>query len=106
MTPVAEESYSSLKAKLEAVCAEMEAARSREFEAVLVSLRKTISDYGITERDIFGRQKLDGGRDSRFGRVAAKYRNPETDETWTGRGRPPRWIAGKCYAEFLIQPDA
>jgi len=25
--------------------------------------------------------------------VAPKYRNPETMETWTGRGKQPRWLA-------------
>ncbi|WP_408475216.1 H-NS family nucleoid-associated regulatory protein [Paraburkholderia strydomiana] len=24
--------------------------------------------------------------------AAPKYRNPETGETWSGRGRAPRWI--------------
>ncbi len=24
---------------------------------------------------------------------AAKYRNPETGETWSGRGRMPKWLA-------------
>ncbi len=103
MMHVSEESYSYLKARLEEVCAEMEVARNREFESVLISIRKIIADYGITERDIFGGRKLDGGRDCRFGPVAAKYHNPETGETWTGRGRPPRWILGKCYDQFLIQ---
>jgi DNA-binding protein H-NS len=101
-----EESYVSLKTRLKEVQAEMELARKREFEAVLVSIRRMVSEYGITARDIFGRRKLDGGRDNRFGRVKAKYRNPETGETWTGRGRPPRWILGRTYDEFLIRPGA
>lgn len=43
------------------------------------------------------------------GKVPAKYRNPANEkETWTGRGRPPRWLAGELAAgrkleEFLIQ---
>lgn len=32
--------------------------------------------------------------------VPAKYRNPETGETWTGRGRAPRWMA---EAEAAVQ---
>ncbi|WP_424918759.1 H-NS family nucleoid-associated regulatory protein [Achromobacter animicus] len=31
------------------------------------------------------------GRDGRR-IVKAKYRHPETNQTWTGRGRPPRWL--------------
>ena len=39
--------------------------------------------------------------------VAVKYRHPETGETWTGRGKPPRWLAaeiaaGKAKEQFYI----
>jgi DNA-binding protein H-NS len=106
MSITAESSYGFLKDQLQEMQGKLEAARKREFDAVLLSVRRTVAEYGITERDIFGRQKLDGGRDNRFGRVIAKYRNPETGETWTGRGRPPRWIAGRHYDSFLIDPRA
>src|SRR5262249_4360262 len=49
-----------------------------------------------------------GGKGPR-GRVAPKYRNPENpSETWTGRGRPPRWLAaelkrGGRLEDFLIE---
>ena len=42
------------------------------------------------------------------GKVAPKYRNPaNATETWTGRGRQPRWLtaytdAGRSRDEFLI----
>ena len=34
--------------------------------------------------------------------VAPKYRDPETGATWSGRGRTPRWMAGKDPAQFTI----
>jgi DNA-binding protein H-NS len=105
MTRSVEESLGSLQSRLLAIQAEIEAVRRRELDAVLLSVRQAVAEYGFTERDIFGRRKLDGGRDNRFGRVMAKYRNPETGATWTGRGRAPRWIQGKCYASFLIGAD-
>jgi DNA-binding protein H-NS len=43
------------------------------------------------------------------GKVPPKYRNPANPaETWTGRGRAPRWLAAELAAgrkldEFLIQ---
>ena len=37
------------------------------------------------------------------GKVAAKYKNPSTEETWTGRGKAPIWIAGKDRTKFLIK---
>ena len=44
----------------------------------------------------------------KLGKVAPKYRNPgNAEETWAGRGKPPRWLAvqleqGKKLADFLI----
>ena len=37
-----------------------------------------------------------------IGKVAPKYRDPATGDTWTGRGKAPRWIAGKNRDDFLI----
>ncbi len=45
----------------------------------------------------------------KLGKVAPKYRNPaNTKETWTGRGKHPRWMAeliakGKKVEDFLIK---
>ena len=40
-------------------------------------------------------------------KVAPKYRDPSSGQTWTGRGRMPKWMeaqiaAGKDREEFLI----
>lgn len=35
-------------------------------------------------------------------KVAPKYRDPITGQTWSGRGKPPLWIAGKDREQFLI----
>jgi DNA-binding protein H-NS len=40
-----------------------------------------------------GRRAASGAKGSK---VAVKYRNPkDASETWTGRGRQPRWLAAK-----------
>ena len=41
-------------------------------------------------------------RRSKGEKVAPKYRNPETGDTWTGRGREPGWIKGKNRDEFAL----
>jgi DNA-binding protein H-NS len=35
-------------------------------------------------------------------KVAAKYRDAETGQTWTGRGKAPKWIEGKDRTPFII----
>jgi DNA-binding protein H-NS len=52
---------------------------------------------------------LFGGRGGKGRKVAAKYANPDDpSETWTGRGRKPRWLAAKLkdgdkMDKFLIK---
>jgi DNA-binding protein H-NS len=55
------------------------------------------------------RELLDGRRKGKVGGVAVKYRDPRNPEnTWTGRGRTPRWLVaalkgGKASKDdFLI----
>jgi hypothetical protein len=35
--------------------------------------------------------------------VAAQFKNPETGETWTGRGHAPRWLEGKDRNAYRIK---
>lgn len=48
----------------------------------------------------------------KYPKVLPQYRNPETSETWSGRGKLPRWLvvamkAGREMEEFRIrQPGA
>ena len=52
---------------------------------------------------------LFGGRGGKGRKVAAKYANPDNaSETWTGRGRKPRWLTAKLkdgdrIEKFLIK---
>jgi DNA-binding protein H-NS len=47
---------------------------------------------------------LFGGRGGKGRKVAVKYANPDNpSETWTGRGRKPRWLAAKIKAGEKIE---
>ncbi len=65
----------------------------------------TVKAAGFTMEELFGK----GGRGGKGGKVAPKYRDPKNPgNTWTGRGRMPRWMTaatkgGKAKKEdFLI----
>jgi DNA-binding protein H-NS len=53
--------------------------------------------------------ELFGGGGGKGGKVAIKYANPDdASQTWTGRGRKPRWLAAKLKSgdkidKFLIK---
>lgn len=82
-------------------------AKSSAQDRSRADLRKKIetmvSDAGFRLSDIFG------GRGGKGRTVAAKYVNPEDpSETWTGRGRKPRWLNAKIQEgakleKFLIK---
>ena len=97
-------SYKQLSAQIAALMQQAEAARKREVVGVIAEIKEKMAEFGITAADL----SSTGSRIPRKGiTVAAKYRNPATGETWTGRGKPPRWMAaqlsaGMSKADFLI----
>jgi DNA-binding protein H-NS len=84
------------KAELEAKIAETLKA---EKAGVITKVRELVKEFGLNTEDIFG----SGKAKSKSGNVGApKYRDPATGITWTGRGKPPRWIEGKDRKAFEI----
>ena len=78
-------------------------ARQSEISAAVAKVRELVAEYGLTAQDIFpGRASKSGAAKSSGGKVAAKYRDPATGQTWTGRGKAPKWIDGKDRAQFAI----
>lgn len=87
---------------------------------VRAKLTKLAKAEGYTVEELFGAAAPARGRKAaakkaspkagrKLGKVAPKYRNPaNTKDTWTGRGRQPRWMAelvaaGKKVEDFLIK---
>jgi DNA-binding protein H-NS len=96
-------SYKELLAQREKLEQQIEEAKSREYGEVLNEIRQKMADYGITLAELgAGRGKQVKGTRARAG-VAPKYKDPESGSTWSGRGKPPRWIAGQDRDSFLIQ---
>lgn len=96
--------YKELLEKKAALDAEIEAARRAEMGAAIERVRALVAEFQMAERDIFGGSRSSGAASSQKIRktVAAKYRNPATGETWTGRGKAPKWIDGQERNQYLI----
>ena len=83
--------------------AQIAAARKAEIADAVAQARALVAQYDLTAADVFGGAK----RASKAAGVvknpvAAKYRDPATGATWTGRGKAPKWIDGKDRAQFAI----
>lgn len=95
-------SYKELLEQRQALELQIEEARRREMADALAKVRTLVADYALTPEDVFPPAR--GARASTSGsKVAPKYRNEATGETWTGRGKPPKWIQGQDREQFLIR---
>lgn len=95
-------SYAALKKQMEELEAQMAEARAAEVSKIVEEIREKCAMYELTAEDIFGRTRGPRGAYTPRGPGVPKYRNPENGATWTGRGKPPAWIAGKDRAQFAI----
>lgn len=120
--------YVELKQQADDLLRQAEAARKSEIGAAIAEIKAKMVAYGITLEDLGGKAKAARGRKPKAGKasgkaakpakatakpakarkpVAVKYRNSETGETWTGRGKPPTWlkaqeVAGRKREGFLV----
>ena len=85
-----------LMAKVQAA---IEPAKQREKAVVLEEIKAIAQNHGLSVQDILG--KSTKGTYPRP-RDVVKYRHPSTGATWSGRGRPPRWIEGQEKDRFAV----
>lgn len=93
-------SYKELLEQRNALEAKIQEARNRELTDATAKARALVAEFGLSAEDVFGKRKAASSRAGT--KVAPKYRNPSTGETWTGRGKPPKWIADVNREEYLI----
>ncbi len=105
------------KAALEKQIADFQKEKRGE---AIAKVKALMAEYGLTAADIVGgrapkaaapapaAEAAPAKKSKAAGKkVAAKYRNPATGDTWSGRGLKPKWLAaaiasGKTLADFAI----
>lgn len=92
-------SYKDLLAQREQLDKQIKEVIAREKADGIAKAKLIIEQYGLSASDLFSRK---AGVKGAGGKVAPKYRNPSTGETWTGRGKTPKWIEGKDRSGYLI----
>ena len=95
--------YEELQAKIADLQAQAEQVRREERQQAIDMAKTMISTYDITARDL----GLDKAPKVKTGpkpgnKVAAKYRDPASGATWSGRGKTPRWINGADKSQYSI----
>jgi DNA-binding protein H-NS len=95
--------YEELQAKIADLQAQAEVVKREEKQQAIDMARTMISAYGITAKDL----GLDKPVKAKVGpkpgnKIAAKYRDPASGATWSGRGKTPRWINGADRSQYAI----
>jgi DNA-binding protein H-NS len=104
-------SLKTIKRRIQAL--EAQASRIAGRNKTLSTIANLMKKHGVSVGELRG--ALTGGATGTRGRkggrrrkVPVMYRNSKTGETWSGRGRPARWIAaaeksGHKRTEFLVK---
>jgi DNA-binding protein H-NS len=73
--------------------------RNSERAELRDKITEMLKDHGLTAQEMFGRGRKGGA-------VAVKYRDPKNPEnTWTGRGRMPRWMVAATKGSKAKKDD-
>jgi DNA-binding protein H-NS len=91
------------KAALEKQIADVQ--REQRSEAI-AKVKAMMAEYGLTLADIGSKAPAPGPKKT-VSKVAAKYHNPATGDSWSGRGLKPKWLtaalaSGRSLSEFAI----
>ena len=92
----------SLIAQREALEKQIAELRQTEHADAIAKVHALISDFELTESDIFGTAPKVRKAKVLKSKVAAKYREPVSGKEWSGRGLAPKWLQGKNKADYLI----
>ncbi|MCO5101243.1 MAG: H-NS histone family protein [Burkholderiaceae bacterium] len=104
--------------KLEAQAAKLEAVADEKKKKAVAQVVALMKKLDVAPEDLAGHRPRHGrkraagkaaGKKPGAARkpVAPKFRNSKTGETWSGRGRTPRWLAaleaqGKSREEYRV----
>ncbi|WP_353235765.1 H-NS histone family protein [Diaphorobacter ruginosibacter] len=88
--------YKELLAQKQMLDQQIADARKIEAKAALANIHALIAEFGFTAQQVFPWKPA-------AAKAPAKYRDPVSGSTWSGRGKPPKWIADKDRAAFEIQ---
>ena len=87
---------------------EIEATRKHERAEAISKVRALMAEYGLTASDLSTKASPKAAGAGKGGKVAIKYRNTATGDTWSGRGLQPKWLkaalaAGRKVEDFAVK---
>lgn len=102
---MAKDTLSELLAQRAALDKQIADFQREQRGAAIAKVKALMGEYGLTLADIGSRPAAAPAKAAR--KVAAKYRNPTTGDTWSGRGLRPKWLTaalagGASITDFAV----
>lgn len=92
-------SLKDLLAQRAALDEQIAQTKDRERSDAIAKVRSLMSEYGLSVADLSMRTPRVG----KTSKVAVKYRNQATGETWSGRGLQPKWLKAAIMAGAKLE---
>lgn len=83
-------SYQEILNQIETLKQQAEDARKTEMADAIAKIKGLMAEFGITPADLGFSGRPGRGRGKAVSN--AKYRDPVSGKTWSGRGRRPAWV--------------
>ena len=93
----------SLHEQISQILAVRITSEKRELERRLAVLNRSRGMIEGADKDGAQPYNVNGKARRAYPRVLPKYRNPQTSETWSGRGKQPRWLVAAIKTGHRIE---
>jgi DNA-binding protein H-NS len=98
---------SELLAQKAAIEKQIADAQREEKSSAIAQVKALMSQHGLSLSDLSGRSGPVARGPKVGGKVAAKFRDPSTGDSWSGRGLQPKWLkaalaSGKQLSDFAV----
>lgn len=87
--------YKELLAQKAELDKQIAAAQKLAAKQALEDVRATIQEFGFSVQQVFPWTPEKK-------KAPAKYMDPNTGKTWSGRGKTPKWLQGKDLTQFAV----
>ena len=92
-------SLKELLAQRAALDEQIAQTKDRERADAIAKVKSLMAEYGLTLADLSMRP----AKVVKTSKVAVKYRNKATGETWSGRGLQPKWLKAAITAGAKLE---
>ena len=91
--------YQEIQAQIATLKEQAATQRQKEIAGAIEQIQSLMSEYDISADDFLNITK---GKPKKSKNGTVAFKDPESGNTWSGRGRKPNWLAGKDAEQFRV----